>query len=108
MFVQVWKMFFPMKTLIANLNNVNVYINNSGIDDIKKNKYYEINKNFINLKNNNNCAEGCKITFAISSSNSDYNYYYIYLFSKNKFLDVKKIMNIYGNLNGNMIHKFQT
>ena len=80
-----------MKTLIAKLNNVNVYINNSSIDDIKKNKYYEINKNIINLKNNNNCVEGCKITFAISLSNIDYNYYYIYLFFNNKFFDVKKI-----------------
>ena len=48
MFVQVRKIFFPMKTLIAKLNNLNVYINNSSIDDIKKNKYYEINKNILN------------------------------------------------------------
>ena len=27
--------------------SLNVYINNSSIDVIKKNKYYEINKNFI-------------------------------------------------------------
>ena len=93
---------------LAELKNVEISVNN--ILESDEASYFEINNNYINLKKNDNCKNGCNITFTVSLLNSEhkYNYYYIYLLSENKELDIKKNMNIYGNLKGEMKHSFIT
>ena len=91
---------------LAELSNVEITINDNKMTD--KENYFEMKKNYINLKYNNKCNNGCKITFTISLLKKHYNYYHIYMLSANKELEIKKNMNIYGNLNGGKEHKFLT
>ena len=91
-----------------NTENIKLYGNNN-LEIVNDNNIDSMAKNYINLKVNKNCQNGCRINFQISLKNNKHkNYYKIYLLSQNEFLTVEKNMNIYGNINTNMVHRFKT
>ena len=68
--------------------------------------------NYININNDPNCVNGCKLNFSVLISNeeenNDYNIYNIYLISNYKTLNVYPNINIYGKQYNKMKPLFTT